>query len=283
MANSVQIQQLAGAVTAALKSTSLNKLAEELKVNAATLSKIRDGEYVSDDTFYKTAQLLKVHFDWCIVETIDLRRVKNICAGAQSGAKAYIICDEPGTGKTTGLEEYVRFGVNVYMLSCKNHWSKKDFLKALCKALGISNAGGVGELFDSITETLNKLKQPLVILDEVDKLKEGVIDFINPLYNDCKGRCGLVLTGTPHLRKKIEKGVRLDKMSYKEIYSRANRDFKALNKNAAEVKGELNNNIELICKANGVTNTKTIEKIKTEYDKHCDLRAVKELIENVIR
>ena len=130
-------------------------------------------------------------------------------------------------------------------------------------------AGSVSEQMDTIVEALNSADAPLIILDEADKLRDQVLYFFISLYNSLEGHCGIVLVATDYLKNRIERGVRLKKKGYEEIFSRIGRKFVQLQ----VINGE---DITAVCKANGVVDPAEIQKIIAESES--DLRRVKRAV-----
>ena len=122
------------------------------------------------------------------------------------------------------------------------------------------------EMMDDIVDTLKRKDAPLIVLDEADKLTDQVLYFFISLYNQLEGHCGIILTATSFLKKRIERGVRLNRKGYAEIYSRIGRKFVALPLLNSE-------DIAAVCVANGVSDAKSINSIIDEAEG--DLRRVK--------
>jgi hypothetical protein len=80
-----------------------------------------------------------------------------------------------------------------------------------------------------------------------------------------------VILATEHLKKRIETGVRLKKKGYSEIYSRIGRRF-------VEIRKLNGKDIELVCRANGITDDITITRIC--HESKGDLRYVTQLLHN---
>lgn len=137
----------------------------------------------------------------------------------------------------------------------------------LLKCMGVSVSGTtVSEMMDDIVDTLKRKDAPLIILDEADKLTDQVLYFFISLYNQLEGHCGIILTATSFLQKRIERGVRLNRKGYAEIYSRIGRKFVKLPVLNSE-------DIAAVCVANGLNDTKGINRIINESEG--DLRRVK--------
>jgi hypothetical protein len=127
----------------------------------------------------------------------------------------------------------------------------------------------MGEMMDVIVATLLRIEDPVLILDEFDKLNDGVFYFFITLYNKLRNSCGIVMMATPYLEERILRGVRLNRKGYAEVFSRIARRFPSLQPPKAS-------DIKAICEANGITNEYEIKEIIQESDG--DLRRVERMI-----
>lgn len=250
---------------------SQNKLATKLGISSAQLTNIRTNKLdkVSHDMLHNISNQLGIFNGWRIASTTNLKRVTNICIHAQKFQVAKAISFAPGTGKTEGLKQYSKNTPNTYYVEAEEYWSKKIFLNEIRKSMGIDDGAiGINELIESIITKLNKIDKPLLIIDEADKLKDGVINLFKSLYN--KSSCGFILSGTPHFTKRIKKGIRLKKMGYAEIYSRLGGEFLALHPIS-------NNDIIAIASANNITDKEYLQSLINSNSG--DLRKLKASIE----
>jgi len=115
------------------------------------------------------------------------------------------------------------------------------------------------------------MDKPLIIIDQMDKLKDASLDFFIDFYNDLVGHCGFALSGVPALEKRILRGVKNDRSGYFELWSRIGRKF-------LKLKPLQFSDVEAICKANGLNDMDRIEDVFAGCDN--DLRRVKIDVEN---
>jgi hypothetical protein len=90
--------------------------------------------------------------------------------------------------------------------------------------------------------------------------------FFITLYNNLEDHCGIVLCATNHLAKRIQRGRKLNKKGYNEIFSRKGRRF-------IELQGISTADVTAICMANGLTEAGKIREVMEECEN--DLRRVK--------
>ena len=254
---------------------SQNKAANSLnEVSAGTISQIINNNWslISDEMWRNiAAQIGHASKEWMIVETRDFKLLTTILEDAQENSIVFAVTGEAGSGKSAAFKTYLEGETqNVYLLQCNEFWNRKLFMMELLSVMGRSSAGfTVGEMMNEIVSALKKAESPLIIMDEADKLSDQVLYFFITLYNHLEDHCGIILAATDHLEKRINRGLRLNKKGYKEIYSRFGRKF-------IHLSGLTTVDINAVCIANGVTDKAMIKAIIEDCDN--DLRRVKRKI-----
>ncbi|WP_143960262.1 ATP-binding protein [Litoribacter populi] len=250
---------------------SANKASKQLtKVSGAYISHMLNGKWdaISDEAWRNVAIQVMVK-DWVAVETRSSKGLNVFFEDARLHANVFGIIAEAGTGKTfTG--ELFTAKENVFMVKCNEWYNRKTFLSELLRVMGKDSGGyTVADMMHHIITSIQRAENPIIILDEADKLSDQVLYFFITLYNMLEGKCGIVLMATDHLEKRIEKGLRLNRKGYKEIYSRLGRKFIPIPK-------PNDKDITAICLANGVQDALTVKRIINESEG--DLRRVKRLV-----
>lgn len=248
-----------------------NKAAASMTgVSSATVSKVLSGKWdtISDDMWRSiAAQCGHKAEGWQLVETRAYKAMTFTLENAQRDSLVMAVIGEAGSGKTEAIRNYAASGRNVYHLVCSEYWNRRTFMAKVLQSMGeIYSGTTVADMMDAIVDTLKRKESPLIVLDEADKLSDQVLYFFISLYNQLEGRCGIIMTATRYLRARIEKGLRLNRKGYAEIYSRIGRKFVELPLHNSE-------DVAAVCAANGVTDPKTINSIIDEADG--DLRRVK--------
>lgn len=247
---------------------SQNEAAKRIGVSAATITNIKNRKWANITEAWKKISLWVGSDEWQIVETANIRRIQNLCNHAQAQGITKAVSFRQGSGKSCGATYYADNNRNVFYLEAEPHYTKKIFLSKLCRVMGLSTSGSISEMVDSIVDKLNSLDKPLVIIDEYDQLKNNILPFFKTFYN--KANSGFVLIGGEYFKNRIDKGVRLTKQSYCEIFSRLGGEFLGLH--------PINNDmIKSICEANGLFDPKVIKQVAL-YSKG-DLRRVKNEVE----
>ena len=229
---------------------SQNKAANSLKaVSSGTISQI-------------------VNNNWELISDEMWRR-----EDARVNSNVFAVTGEAGTGKSFTMKRYAESNKRVYLLQCAEYWNRKMFMQELLTAMGRDYSGfSVAEMMYEVVRGLKTQKDPLILLDEADKLSDQVLYFFITLYNMLEDHCGIILCATDHLAKRIKRGLKLNKKGYKEIYSRIARRF-------IELHGAGSTDITQICMANGINDPKRIKEIIADCES--DLRRVRRKIHAV--
>tara|TARA_Y100000782_G_scaffold111876_1_gene140921 strand:- start:12101 stop:12937 length:837 start_codon:yes stop_codon:yes gene_type:complete len=242
-------------------------------VSQQCLRKILDKNWkgVKEEVWLKIKGQIAFDVDeWQVVTTRDYKILSSILNDAQLYSSVFAIVGEAGTGKSVSLKAYVADNEYAYLLQCADHWNRKQFLVALLKELKLDWSGlTVNDMIHLAVDHLKQQKNPLILFDEADKLSDQSLYFFITLYNYLEDHCGLVMIATNHLKKRLQKGLHLNKKGYKEIYSRIGRKFIELN--GVELK-----DVTAICIANGIEDRKVIREIWEGSEN--DLRRVKRMI-----
>lgn len=255
----------------ARKLGSSTKVAAKCGVAVATITenmKRADKQHlVRDEMWVKVGKALGVKFGrhWNVVETTNYKIIAQLLDMAQSEAIWVPISEKAGSGKSACIVKYVQDDTtdNVYLLQCEE-WSRRAFLINLSRTVGIGLptagylsvdyiAGRVIEFFKQRAAT----GQPLLILDEADKLRPSALRWLIHLYNKLENELGVVICGTENLKKEIKSGVARAVKGYDEIDSRFGRHFLGL-------LGATKQDVVMICEANGLTDNAEIEKVWKE-------------------
>lgn len=242
-------------------------------VSSATISKVLAGKWetIADEMWRSIgAQTGLTVEGWQVVNTRAYDVMSFTLENAQADALVLAVTGEAGSGKTEAVKNYAAGHANAFHLVCSEYWNRRTFMGKLLKSMGVGVSGTtVCEMMEDIVDNLKRRESPLIVLDEADKLTDQVLYFFISLYNQLEGHCGIIMTATDFLRKRIERGVRLNRKGYAEIYSRIGRKFVAL----PLLNGE---DVAEVCVANGVRDARLINRIAAEAEG--DLRRVKRAV-----
>lgn len=244
------------------------KIANKCGVSNGTISQIinQNWKNITPGMFRKIKTALKIDTGWHTGETTNYRQLNQLLAAAQMKSLAIGIAHDAGTGKSHTYREYQNTYENVMHVECNNYWSKKSYVKALLMSAGFQPVGTTEEMIEEFIEYVRGLEKPLIILDQIDKLKDNQMDLFMDLYNALEYSCGFVISGVPALEKRIVRGVQRDKIGYRELYSRIGRKFIKLEKITLK-------DVTEICQANLIYEEEVILEIFADCDG--DLRRVR--------
>ena len=249
---------------------SQDKAAKSLQgVSSATVSLILSGrgDEVRERMWQNIgSQLGCGRKEWQSAETAQRMQMCSLLRDAQEESLVMAITAAAGSGKTHASREYEKDNKEVYRLACSEFWTKNDFVDELLRSLGESGLGYTKkERMSKAVEAIRRKEEPLLIFDEFDKLSDNVWFFFITLYNELEGRCGMVLLSTDSIEVRIKRGLRLNKKGYNEFWSR-------LGRRCVRLSGIAYEDVEAVCKANGVEDAAEIEDIARDCEG--DLRRV---------
>ena len=268
-----QKQQIADMLRAyCVQKGSQNKAANSLSgVSSATISKVLSGQWDTiADEMWRSIEAQAGSTGgrgWQVVKTRAHDVMTFTLASVQADSLTAAVIGGAGSGKTEAIKNYAAAGRNVYHMVCSEYWNRRTFMAKLLQNMGATVSGfTVSDMMDNIVDTLKRKESPLIILDEADKLSDQVLYFFISLYNQLEDQCGIILAATSNLKSRIERGVRLNRKGYAEIYSRIGRKFVELPLPDSE-------DVAAVCVANGVSDSRAVNKIADGCDG--DLRRVK--------
>ncbi|MEB0249251.1 AAA family ATPase, partial [Mucilaginibacter sp. 5B2] len=208
---------------------------------------------------------------WKNVETRNYKVLTALLKDAKEKSRVHAIIGGAGWGKDTAAKDFAADERNVYLVNCNEFFNKKYFLVELLNKMGEMAYGSVPDLVNRAVKHINKTHEPIIILNEADKLKDEILYFFITFYNLCEDKCSIVLMSTNQLEERLRRGMITNKKGYQEIFSRIGRRF-------IELKKPSKSDITAICTANGVTNPEDIMDIYNSSEGDC--RRVKKLIQN---
>lgn len=248
---------------------SQNKAAATLDgVSSATISQIINGNWslISDEMWRNISVQIGCTSTGIVVKTRGYDKVYKTMKDGQENAMVFGIIGNEGSGKTETIESYGSINRNVFHLKCAVYWNRRFFVSELCRLIGINpSSSSVPGMMRDIVSDLKKMQSPQIVIDEADKLSDPLLYFFISLYNDLEDYCSIIVAGTPYLEARIKKGVERNTKGFREIFSRLGRKFIYVPLPDEE-------DIIKVCKANGIANFETINKIIEDSDN--DLRRV---------
>ena len=264
---------------------SQNKVAEKCGISSTALSQWMNGKYGANTTELdkKIAAALGYQEDgWQVVTTIrNYQKIEFVFRSCKQQSMWMAISNKAGSGKTQTLEHLFNRDLSGSVIFIQaEEWNARQFLLELAeRTCGVPKRAytDIPTLLKLITEYLNRLAadQPLLIIDEADKLRPAALRKLIPIYNRTEHRLGCVLAGTENLHKEIARGVRNNLKGYDEIDSRLGRTF-------IDLPGATELEVRDICLANRLDN-EAAERVWNEVEKVKKITKVKSKKDGAVR
>lgn len=244
------------------KCKSQNEAAKLLKgVSSATVSNILNGKFesISDEMFDNIYRQLVVGGNgWNYTDTNVSKELSGIFREAQENSMSFWVIGNAGCGKSSTAAMYKKEHREVFSVVCSELMSTLEFLNEMARSVGATFSGCTKkEVLDNIADRLCCMESPLIILDEADKLKDASLYSLITIDNRIGNRAGMVMLSTEYGKKRLEKGTRLEKRGYREIWSRIGGKCYNLEKNGSM-------DIQAICIANGISDPRTVKAINND-------------------
>ena len=228
-----------------------NKAANTLKgVSSATISKILNGDWdtIAEGMWHNISKQIGASAEgWSLVGTSVYEELTELLECAQNDSQVMAIVGSAGCGKSATIRQYASTHEEVTAIVCSEYQNRTSWLSAVMEAMGLDPRGlNVAEKIGQIVRRLKRADKPLLILDEADKMSDQVLYFFV-----------------------TQKGLRIGRKGYEEVYSRIGRQCIQLSVLSPE-------DISLVCVANGITGDRKVRKIADEAE--CDLRRVRRAV-----
>lgn len=242
---------------------SFNRLSRVLGVSNATVSNCTSGKWnlISDEMLDSLLAKLggDSRADWVVADTLNVKQMHQVINTARQSRSFWAISHKAGSGKTAAIRLYAqRLPQGVYVIQAQE-WTQRQFMVQLCRSLGIEPAKGYNSIAMMLDQVVDYFiartsENPLLIIDEADKLKDSAKRMIIPIYNRLEDQLACVWAGTENLANEIKRGVRSAKKGFDEIDSRFGRTYISL-------VGATIRDCEAICQANGINDNQVAARI----------------------
>ena len=202
---------------------SQNQASKQMGISVATVSNCLNDKWdsISDDMWRIIGQWAGFSpVKWKTKRTRNLDLIQNLCKDAQMNRRFLATAGFSGAGKTTALTHYANTTPGAFYVLCTVTMTRKDFLKAIQKALGLEEFGAINYMLGDITQKLNQMETPLLILDDGGKLSDQCLRVIQMIYDKTEFHSGIVLAGVQAMQKKIWNGAAKDKNGFRELKRR---------------------------------------------------------------
>lgn len=206
-----------------LTNTSQATAARQIPMSDATLSNILGGKWenISDEMWRKLGRWCGfTSREWAIKNSRNLDLIVKLCSDAQLNSRFLAVAGFTGGGKTTALKHYANTTPGVFYVLCTVTMSRKDFLTAIQRSLGLDNEGSIHARTASIVRAFSAMNRPLLLLDDAGKLNDQCMRLIQVIYDELEFSTGIVLGGTEKLKTHIDRSAALDRPGFRELRRR---------------------------------------------------------------
>lgn len=188
-----------------------------------------------------------------LYHTTDFVATFNLCDKARRHHFMVGLTADTGMGKTTAISAFSRQR-NVFYVCYDKTMNPRQFFIALLRELSYPYDGTLNDVINRASEELNRLENPLLIIDEAGKLNQNMILYLQVLRDKTRGNCGVILSGMPYFKDNMQKMASKEKEGYAEFFRRINlwHQFEGLQPKE----------IEEICKKNGITDPDRLKELK---------------------
>ena len=260
------------------KYLSQNRAAASLKkTSAATVNFILTGKFenVSDEMFRNIlSQTGGIRLnEWVLCKTKLYKEVFLTADFVRELNEVSWYVSAAGSGKTAAAIAYVDTNKNAFYISCSEDMTKRVFINEMAQCLGLKTEGvNTVTAKTMIARALLNLENPVFIIDEADKLRDSILMAMIDLYNKVQQRCGMLFLSTPAVKRRLERGKRLEKCGFEEFVSRIGQKMETLS-------GNDEYEVDSICRANGLNDDAEISKVIADARSYgYDLRRVRRAV-----
>ena len=241
------------------KQVSQNELAKSLDISSATLSKILNGKFdsITESMFLSIKNKLKPT-GYQLIQTRNYVEIYDVCTKSREHQLFTAIIGSEGLGKTSTLESYYNQKPNTFMITLDKGMNPKQIFSELAKTIGITPQGSVYEIKRNIISELNKINNPLVIVDEISKTTLVNLTHFQDLWDGIQHNAGLIISGAPHFFEKFKQTAVNRKIGMPELYSRIAYSH--------YLKKPTKKEIQAICEINGVTDIETLNEVRNIFN-----------------
>lgn len=205
--------------------------AKSLGIDPSAYNRLKKGmvdRLLSDSKWLTIGRELNVNIksdNWKIARTKVWIEIEDNLTACQSHSRSMILVDKWGIGKSFCAKHLAKQLKNAFYLDCSQCKSKREFIRALARVVGIDNKGKYIDVKSDLKYYLNLIETPLVILDDAGDLDYPAFLELKELWNGTEGQCGWYLIGDDSLQSKIDAGIQKKKVGYGAIFSRFSGDY----------------------------------------------------------
>lgn len=207
------------------KHGSKSSLSKQMRRSAGHITNFEKGNLkdISESVFDEFCAYFSVTDkpeNWTILQTPTHRTVTALCEEAHSLGEFHAVCGYTGAGKSVALEGYCSRTPEASYMPLHLKTGDKSFLRHLQHALGIDEGGTSEVMLESVLLKLRKTRGKLLVFDDLHKVKESTMLLLQPIWEACKGRHGIVICGTEKLYDLFKRNASKNKLGFRELRRR---------------------------------------------------------------
>jgi DNA transposition AAA+ family ATPase len=237
---------------------SASKQATSLGINAAQLSRIKNGELeqlISDEKWILIGRRLGVAIvegkEWLTAKTPTFAFIYEQLQFCKENGISGLLCDHADIGKTHTAKVFTKENKATVYIDCAQVKSKQKLIRQIAKEFGINHTCKYAEVYEDLVYYLQLIERPMIILDEAGDLDYPAFLELKALWNATERTCAWYMMGADGLKTKIDANLSRRKVGYVEIFSRYGKSYQKATPEGREELERFNmTQVALIAKAN---------------------------------
>lgn len=201
--------------------------AKQYDINGSVYSQIKNGKdldgLLRDTQWLQMGRELGVTIGerkWNMVRTEVFNTIEEEVIFCKENSKSRILVDDTDLGKTFTAKHLSKAIDNCFYLDCSQAKTKQHFVRSLAKVIGVDNNGKFVDVKANIKYYLQLLERPVIIIDEAGDLDYGAFLELKEFWNATENSCGWYMMGADGLRAYLTRGIKNQKVGFREIFSR---------------------------------------------------------------
>lgn len=202
-------------------SLSANEFSNLSEINPGYISNMLKNEFtigekktpIAPRWFKKAAIAIDFKIEPVNIETMMTPQFKMITSTLEKckeHSECAMLIGGTGIGKTYAVDRFCkRHPQHTYRLTVSYAHTWATIVLDMLNVLGLDERWRTKNKLELIGREMKKLnergEQPIIILDEAENLKLGVIRVLKGLYDQVKDNASIVIIGTPELQKKLDR------------------------------------------------------------------------------
>lgn len=254
-ANLPEKSEIKKAVNDYCQEKGINRIELSIKsgIPNSILSDLENERWIPDPTLLGIWNFVTLNKVDNIYKTSDFVSTFKLCEKACKYHFMVGLTADTGMGKTTAITAFAR-QKNVFYVCYDKTMNPRQFFVALLRELAYPYDGNMNEMVNRAADELNKLDNPLLIIDEAGKLNQTMILYLHVLRDKVRMNCGIVLAGMPYFKVNMQHYADKEKEGYAEFMRRIN-----IWQSFAGLSGK---EVEEICELNGIKDAEKVRELK---------------------